>query len=697
MFGYTKKNMLTIEESFLLLSLLDLPPSPGLPGVAVNTPFLGLAAVIDAHPSLKRKHTRANSITDIKRIKTDAEEIIQRSQLLKQDERIWRATASGNVETLISLFESLPQEQRARAANLVHEEHQVPPLLTTLCPRTAGVLLDYGADPKFSGLGTFTALDRTLLEENLPIMTEILRTERGRDCLTIKNTLYLNLLGLRKSPKGEDPTLDEELEQKHGLLEKPLMVALHKKNLEMTELILKTAKEHPGLNIFMGKPWKQEAHKVIRQGDIRFLKLFLDYGLDPNHIDLSGNPLLCTVFWDAALLGEHLCIPWVKLLLERGANVNQTGRLDVSILQHSITADNVEVAKLLLENGADLSTMSQATGLRPIHSVRSPGMLKLLLNHGADIKALGRDGQTLAHRLVHDSTMIQYLIDQGPEAREILSKPDSLGRAPLYFAINNDKPSLAAIALLLPLTDLSLPMQTSWYPKGVFRTKKERETYLHVAVRSDEFEIFEMVLDEYKKRKLNLNARNLALESPLILAALQNKINYFTSLLDNGANLFLPFPTPIFSPDAPVVSHLPLTILAADYTYDDIIDEIRLRTKNKYWADIDSEGNGPLHYAACSLDEDRIYNVLSENKYDPNAVNSAGDTPLHCAINSMRSTCEVGLMKGVMQTLILAGATLYAENAKGQTVSELFNERRKAFLQRVVCGQDCRACHDYDD
>ncbi|EPS35380.1 hypothetical protein H072_11227 [Dactylellina haptotyla CBS 200.50] len=649
---------------------------------------------------LKRKHTRTHSssttIFDTKRRRTDAEESQRHpsTRVQPDDERIWCATACGNVDTLKALFEALPKNQRANAANLVHRKHLVPPLLSTLCPRTIRTLLEYGADPKLSGSAKVTALDIALLQENVPMMAEILKTEKGRECLTIRNTRWPVILGLRKTEKGEDESVDEQIEREHGFLEKPLMIALHQRNVEAAELILKTAKEHPSLNIFVSRPWREETSKIIRQGDIALLKLFLDYGLDPNQKSMFGNPLLLTAFWDLGGTGESLDANWVRLLLERGANVNAVGRLDITALHRCVMLDKIDIAKLLLDNGASVSMMAQSTGLRPIHHVRSPNMLKLLLSYGANMEEEDREGRNIAHRVVDSPTMIQFLIEKMPEYHHLLSKPDHLGRAPLYFAMTVRRPSTPAISLLLQYTDLSLPMETTWYPRAAFRGKKEKESYLHLAVRSDNFEIFETVLEEYKKRHFNINLRNLALESPIILAVLENKLNYFTLLEENDANMLLPFPNPIFSPNNPVVSSLPLTILAADSSYDDIVDEILVRGRDKLWGDVsDSQGNGPLHYAVHTLDDDRVYRVLAEGRFDPNAINGMGDTPMHFVIKSLRGVCELQLVRPILETMVLggAGASLQKQDRDGNIPMELLRKKYRS-LKKEPCPQSCRGC-----
>ncbi|HCF62500.1 MAG TPA: hypothetical protein DFS52_31480 [Myxococcales bacterium] len=62
-------------------------------------------------------------------------------------------------------------------------------------------------------------------------------------------------------------------------------------------------------------------------------------------------------------------------------------------LQHAVSNDQVDAARLLLENKAEPNRMDEYGG-RPLHRAESGGMIKLLLEHGADRAAKSKEGQT---------------------------------------------------------------------------------------------------------------------------------------------------------------------------------------------------------------------------------------------------------------------------------------------------------------
>ncbi|MDQ3290171.1 MAG: ankyrin repeat domain-containing protein [Bacteroidota bacterium] len=88
----------------------------------------------------------------------------------------------------------------------------------------------------------------------------------------------------------------------------------------------------------------------------------------------------------------------VKLLLEKGADVNQASKNDwqVQPLHSAVAARSLEIATYLLENGADVNSQQQH-GFTPLHAAAQHGdaeMIKLLLEHKADINATTSSGET---------------------------------------------------------------------------------------------------------------------------------------------------------------------------------------------------------------------------------------------------------------------------------------------------------------
>ena len=82
------------------------------------------------------------------------------------------------------------------------------------------------------------------------------------------------------------------------------------------------------------------------QKDLRFLKAMLDGGLSPNHQSPENHLMLQRAILDGSL--EH-----VKMLVERGADIDQRDSIGGSALYESIATRQPEIAIFLIEKGAD--------------------------------------------------------------------------------------------------------------------------------------------------------------------------------------------------------------------------------------------------------------------------------------------------------------------------------------------------------
>ncbi len=128
-------------------------------------------------------------------------------------------------------------------------------------------------------------------------------------------------------------------------------------------------------------------HYAIDYDHMEIFKLLLENGADVNKETMLLTPLM----W-AVRAGD---LRKVKLLLEYGAEVNKVSN-DITALHIATAMGNPSIVRFLLANEADVNSNS-ASGCRPIHIAawcNRVDIAKILLENGAD-PAVRCDGHTV--------------------------------------------------------------------------------------------------------------------------------------------------------------------------------------------------------------------------------------------------------------------------------------------------------------
>ncbi|MCL5097493.1 MAG: ankyrin repeat domain-containing protein [Candidatus Omnitrophica bacterium] len=176
----------------------------------------------------------------------------------------------------------------------------------------------------------------------------------------------------------------------------PLGYAIEKSN-PMVNLMAKLLLEHgadPNLKINNAQT---PLGIAIDKKNVPMVKLLLEHGADPNETSLFTShvgTLKTTSFTplqEVAMLGYN---DMAELLLTYKANPNPE-RFDAP-LWSAVTRNNLALAKLLLDHGADpnLSTSFGNTPLFQAVAQFNKEMVELLLTHGAKVNILNNNGQT---------------------------------------------------------------------------------------------------------------------------------------------------------------------------------------------------------------------------------------------------------------------------------------------------------------
>ena len=163
-----------------------------------------------------------------------------------------------------------------------------------------------------------------------------------------------------------------------------------------------------------------------------------------------------------------------KLLIEHGADVNVTDILDNTPLDDAISKNNTEIAKLLIEYGADINVKGDY-GKTPLHDAISKNnveIAKLLIEHGADVNVKDYIGYTLLGYAVsnNNAEIVKLLIEHGANVNVKNNGDDTL----LKSAIANEQTEIAKL-LIEHGADINVKNYTGCTPLEIAITNKQTE------------------------------------------------------------------------------------------------------------------------------------------------------------------------------------------------------------------------------
>ena len=149
----------------------------------------------------------------------------------------------------------------------------------------------------------------------------------------------------------------------------------------------------------------------LEMGDIAQLRKWLDAGLGPNFVgDRIGTGLMI-----AAWQGD---IPMMELLVARGADVNRRNAVGERALLHASWRGQVAAVKWLLAHGARIdSEPMQWSALHYAVFAGHADVAKLLLDNGADINARSTNGSSVLMMAVYEGheNLVRQLLARGAD------------------------------------------------------------------------------------------------------------------------------------------------------------------------------------------------------------------------------------------------------------------------------------------
>jgi ankyrin repeat protein len=167
---------------------------------------------------------------------------------------------------------------------------------------------------------------------------------------------------------------------------------------------------------------------AAKKGDVGCVKMWLAVGVSPNSnfLWLANTPLI-----EAAANGR---IEVVKLLLEKGADVNGHNEGGETPLHYAAWGGHVKVMEILLDHGANPTLKGTGCGT-PMQWAGRGGQIeaiKVLMRYGVSINQRGSGDGTALHEAVmhnHPDT-VRFLLENGAEVNARLE----YGCTPFFLA-----------------------------------------------------------------------------------------------------------------------------------------------------------------------------------------------------------------------------------------------------------------------
>jgi ankyrin repeat protein len=123
-------------------------------------------------------------------------------------------------------------------------------------------------------------------------------------------------------------------------------------------------------DIFQRRSSRYHLFTNVRRGNVRLTSKYLDMGVPVDALDGADRTALCL----AAKYGK---VEVIRLLAQRGADLNFRGKYGRTPIFNAIYAGHIEAVRLLVELGADL-TVRDGAGYTPYDYAAASSALSVL-------------------------------------------------------------------------------------------------------------------------------------------------------------------------------------------------------------------------------------------------------------------------------------------------------------------------------
>ena len=258
-------------------------------------------------------------------------------------------------------------------------------------------------------------------------------------------------------------------------------------------------------------------HFAAEKGYYLLVKQLLEKGVSPELKDVDGNKPLHIASYD----DEEELVEVAKLLLQNGADPNSiNGNKDTPIYL-ATERGHAEIVNLLIQHGANVNSLNNRYCRTPLHMASRKGHLeitKLLIENGAEVNQPDKDSETplLLASQRGNIEVAKLLLEKGANVES--SEADD-NWTPLHYA--SDKENVEMVNLLLQKS------------ANVNCQSKIKSTPLHFVSKSGNLEIVQILI----LNGASINCEDIKKGTPLHLASKYGHTNIAQLLILNGANI----------------------------------------------------------------------------------------------------------------------------------------------------------------
>ena len=360
--------------------------------------------------------------------------------------------------------------------------------------------------------------------------------------------------------------------------------------------------------------------EAIKNGQVDKMRRLIKRGAELNsQNELGKSPLRWAI--------DKNQIEIVQVLL---TEYNLNSKMINNALFDAVHLGDIDIAKLLIENGADINTQKKL-GNTPLHKAKDSfgcGYIKMsefLIKNGADVNMQNHLGDTPLHRAVESARvdLVKLLIENGAD----VNIKNNAGNTPLVIVMSSDYSPVETIKLLID--------------NGAFINTQNNngDTPLHLAVNKREYLQYIKLLIE---NGADPDIRNNKGKTFLDLCGPEKRKNIEDFLKD--------YSTSKETKSHEVVSIFDNALLDFAY-YNNLIEVKKCVYSGKFDINVqDDKGYTPLMYAIINNNLSMVM-FLIEHGADINLCKNDGDCPLKVAEEYGVSNEIISYLKEKLATL----------------------------------------------